>query len=294
MGEFSHFIVTRFNIRGGSVGWRSYKSNKSIVYSSPPDLDWLAHRFDLFERFCFPSVSSQTNLDFKWLVFFDVDTPPAFKEKVGSYAEWDRFIPCYVGDSIDKQGIIRRHMSRGARFVITTRLDTDDALGAGFVETVQSAFSGQHFEFINLTHGYVLDLNKDRLYGHKHPSNPFLSLIESVDEFKTVYCGDHGELLSTGQVKQLDTRPLWLLVVHGGNVTSEVTTDCIRVPIASLGDDFVLNYTPASDSEKLLALRLENLANQARSLISRGLPAPLKALLKLLIRSLRSAPHAES
>ena len=42
------------------------------------DLNWLKHRYYLFETFCFPSILSQTNKNFKWLVFFDKDTPSEY------------------------------------------------------------------------------------------------------------------------------------------------------------------------------------------------------------------------
>ncbi len=270
MDEFSHFILTRFNIRG-------------MHGSSPPGLDWLSHRFDLFERFCFPSVSGQTNLDFKWLVFFDVDTPPAFKEKVESYAQWDRFIPIYVGDSLDKQRVIRENMSLGSKYVITTRLDNDDAVGIEFIETIQGAFSGQRFEFINLTNGYVLNLNKDRLYKYVHFSNQFTSLIESVEEFQTIYCEDHGKLLSMGKVKQLETKPLWLQVIHDRNETNQVPLDSTRVPIGLLKDDFKLDYAYAADSERPLTLHLENVLRRMRLSASSRLPGPTRVALKRLL-----------
>jgi hypothetical protein len=175
-------------------------------------------------------------------------------------------------------------MSRGSKYIITTRLDNDDALGIEFIETTQRAFSGQRFEFINLTNGYVLNLNKDWLYKYEHPSNPFLSLIEDVEEFKTVYCGDHGELLSTGKVKQLETKPLWLQVVHGRNQTNQVPIDSTRVPIGLLKGNFQLNYAHVEDSERPLTLRLENVLRRLRLSGSSRLPGPIRLLLKSLLR----------
>jgi hypothetical protein len=64
MAGFHHFVLTRFNVKIGLGGGESVA----------PNLEWLVHRFDLFDKFCFPSVRNQSNLNFKWLVFFDVDT----------------------------------------------------------------------------------------------------------------------------------------------------------------------------------------------------------------------------
>lgn len=53
--NYTHLIVTRFNLQL----WDGAK---------PLDVAWLAHRFELFEQYCYPSVVGQTEQNFKWFV----------------------------------------------------------------------------------------------------------------------------------------------------------------------------------------------------------------------------------
>jgi len=259
MGEFGHVILTVFNVRlqfGGNTA---------------PDEEWLKHRFDLFDSFCYPSVRGQKNLNFKWLVFFDVSTPEHFRKKIASYAQWENFVPYYVDHpmSVDlfagmKKDVISQAIPR-TNHLISTLLDNDDALSMNYVESIQNLFCGQKFEFINFTNGYVLNKENNRLYSKKDDSNPFISLIETMEDFKTVWCGSHHELSSQGNMRQVETHPMWLQVVHGRNVLNNVGIRR-RVPIKLLDGTFSLGYTYDPDSENEVTVFLENVRNKFRYL----------------------------
>ena len=68
-----HFIITRFNLRI----WQQDKNNIPTHTS-----EWLEHRFELFEKYCLPSVENQTNKNFIWLCMFDKETPAPYKERI--------------------------------------------------------------------------------------------------------------------------------------------------------------------------------------------------------------------
>lgn len=70
--ELQHFILTRFNL----LLWNKDKENKKVRSK-----EWLEHRFSLFEKYCLPSIKSQTCQDFEWIVLFDSSTPEMLKEK---------------------------------------------------------------------------------------------------------------------------------------------------------------------------------------------------------------------
>jgi hypothetical protein len=204
---FKHIILTRFNLR-----W---------ITDEPPGVDWLRHRFKLFDRFCYPSVYGQVNQNFKWLVFFDEHTPSEFREMIAAYAEWDNFIPVYVA-GFDKS-LVRERLSAflgNASHLITTRLDNDDAICKDLIDTVQINFRQQDFEFINFTYGFVW--SKHNVYLSRQKSNPFISLIESAHKYRTVWCENHVTLSSLGNIRQLVTPPAWLQVIHNRNVCNEV------------------------------------------------------------------------
>jgi len=250
MNSFEHCILTRFNVK---LGWlNKYGESKSRGL----DPDWLNDRFKLFEQFCYPSLHCQTNQQFKWLVFFDVQTPELFKEKISKYAEWKNFIPIYVDyfeDKVLRESLLQ-NIGNETNFLITTRVDNDDALRKTFVESIQKNFFSQEFEFINFVNGYVLSLANLKLYALKHLSSPFASLIErrvdlTSDGFKTVLCEDHGKLSEVGAVKQINAQPAWIQIVHGNNVIN--STRGLRQPIARLKDDFKIAYQLSSSENSL-------------------------------------------
>ena len=77
MENYSHFIITRFNLN-------LYAQDK---HDLPTRTDrWLEHRFEVFERYCLPSVAAQTSGNFTWLCLFDAATPEPTRQAEISYA----------------------------------------------------------------------------------------------------------------------------------------------------------------------------------------------------------------
>ncbi len=208
MTLFRHLILTRFNVR--------------IEQSGPPDEAWLEHRFSLFERFCLPSVEAQTSDNFTWILFCDPRIPAPYLDRIRGYARWPAFRPIYFRHQFD-QAMVRAtvaEFARGTTHLISTRLDNDDAICRTFVESVQSHFRGQAFEFLNFTNGYVWCDGSIR--AAQHGSNPFISLVESTADYSTVYCGNHMELGQQGPVVQIAEPAAWLQVIHGRNLANRV------------------------------------------------------------------------
>ncbi|MEP0911695.1 putative rhamnosyl transferase [Leptolyngbya sp. GB1-A1] len=230
MKKFQHFLITRFNVK--------------VNFSSSAGLDpeWLAHRFDLFDRFCYPSVRAQSNQNFQWLVYFDADTPDCFKAKISEYSKWQNFIPIFLSEPFTDEvnrSVILSYLDGQTDFLITTRLDNDDAICDKFIAIVQSHFAQQEMQFINLPNGYVWQDGK--LYSFEYLSNPFMSLIEcirdrTVSGFKTVLCGSHTQVAKIGTLKQIKTEPSWLQVIHDKNVSNRVRG--IRQPLTKLKGRF--------------------------------------------------------
>jgi hypothetical protein len=52
------------------------KNNNKIL-----DESWTKHRFEIFEKYCLPWINNQTNNNFKWLFYFDINTKTPFKKK---------------------------------------------------------------------------------------------------------------------------------------------------------------------------------------------------------------------
>ena len=76
MKSFEHLLITRFNLN-------LYARDK---HDAPTRTErWLEHRFEIFERYCLPSVAAQINPNFRWLCLFDAATPAAYRRRIGGY-----------------------------------------------------------------------------------------------------------------------------------------------------------------------------------------------------------------
>lgn len=214
MKPFQHFLLTRFNVRESP-------HNTEIV----SDPNWLNHRFELFEQFCLPSVAAQTCPDFTWVIFLDESTPDAFRKRLDDHARAVPSIqPVYVTEHA--QPIVAEAVAARLRpstpYVITSRLDNDDAISRDYIERIQAAFAHQKLEVLNFPRGIVW--HKGRLYLHTDRSNAFATLVEmrKDDAPLTVCARQHPKLSEVAFIRQLDPAPAWLQAVHGDNRRNRV------------------------------------------------------------------------
>lgn len=93
----------------------------------------------LFENYCLPSVKKQTNQNFIWFVFFDINTPDSFRNKIKIIEDdYQNFKPIFV-DGINMLNstfiqYVVNHSKDDDEFVITTRLDNDDFIHKNFIK----------------------------------------------------------------------------------------------------------------------------------------------------------------
>jgi hypothetical protein len=207
--KFTHLVLTRFNT---AVGYAP--SARRL------DSGWLRSRLFFFEHYCLPSIAAQREARFRWIVFCDMQSPEWFREKMASFEPL--VMPFYVdgwltderiGSSIAKAKLVE------TPYLITTRLDNDDALACGHLTAVQGVFREQEREFLEFPVG--IQSFRGHLYTVFWPSNPFLSLIERVgeeDRFTTVYCVRHDRVRSAGNIRSLMRTPQWLQLLHDDNL----------------------------------------------------------------------------
>lgn len=231
--EYEHFVLTSFNIKiYNNSGYRLEES-------------WLKHRFKLFLQFSYPSLKGQTCQDFKWIVLFDINTPEPFKSRIAKYTKWKNFIPVFQDKYDLPRKTILDNMSGNPRYLITSRVDNDDALSKHYIQMVQDYFEKQDLTFINFTNGYVFGNNE--LYLDEQPSNSFATLIEKFDNFKTVWFPEcHTKLANYGPVREISTRAAWLQVVHDKNISNKIRGE-LQPPgkMISLKRDFTINKNMA-------------------------------------------------
>lgn len=203
-----HFLLTRYNL--GNI-----------------DDDWLNHRYKMFSKYTSPTVSGQTNKNFKWLIFIDHRTPEKHIDNL------DLIRPS--NSEIIKVDLKGTHFLKGeyartfaipfvkARcvedWIITTRLDSDDAIGNRFIEEIHKSFSLEP-SIIDFPHGYVKV--KDRFTHCKYKTNMFISLVEKRDSLRTVFNNGHRKWLLENKYNYIaNDYKGWLHVYHDRNYGSK-------------------------------------------------------------------------
>jgi hypothetical protein len=212
--SISHCIITRFNIP--TLG------REGVIRASP---NWLRNRFTYFDRFCFPSVTAQSLQNFRWLIYFDIETPDIYKERASAYARQMSNLKLRYGNledfSLERiRQDVREYAGADGRWVITTRLDNDDAISRDFVKMVQSHAVEGTRQVLNLTNGYIWW--EGRVYRHQHRSNAFASVSEHLSDLATVFSTPHMELSKLAPLRQITTDTGWMQVIHGDNVSNRV------------------------------------------------------------------------
>jgi hypothetical protein len=185
----------------------------------------MAHRFELFEQFCLPSIQNQTNKNFKWLILMDRRTSAEDRERMCHYKQQFGNIQLVFTTaeclSRDVQNSIKENGERD--YIITTRIDNDDAYHKEAIDMVQHHFSAQEFEFVNFSRGYQYSTKSRRLYLHEDMSSPFMSLVEKWSEApKTVQCEAHNLIKGKWPLRQIVHGRYWLQVIHDRNAANNL------------------------------------------------------------------------
>ena len=230
MENYSHFIITRFNLN-------LYAQDK---HDLPTRTDrWLEHRFEVFERYCLPSVAAQTSGNFTWLCLFDAATPESCRRRIEGYkARCPQFeavyytaaqaanltenlrttIAAYV--SCDRKG----RKSTPPKLLITTNLDNDDAFSSDVVELLQRELRPAPGKRIySLLYGYQYFTDRRFALKMRYTNNHFLTLAEPFDAHtETIISYRHTKAIRQLPTTYLSTaRGKWLEIVHEDNVSND-------------------------------------------------------------------------
>ena len=229
MENYSHFIITRFNLN-------LYAQDK---HDLPTRTDrWLEHRFEVFERYCLPSVAAQTSGNFTWLCLFDAATPESCRRRIEGYkARCPQFeavyytaaqaanltenlrttIAAYV--SCDRKG-----RKPPPKLLITTNLDNDDAFSSDVVELLQRELRPAPGKRIySLLYGYQYFTDRRFALKMRYTNNHFLTLVEPFDAHtETIISYRHTKAIRQLPTTYLSTaRGKWLEIVHEDNVSND-------------------------------------------------------------------------
>lgn len=219
MATFIHIITTRFNVP--TENWSHTRSGHAALTN-----EWHDHRFDIFQKYTFPSFKNQKNKNFVWLVFFDVSTKTKYKQIIKNLEqEFPNFIPVYVRDGGEINsgitGIFRNYFQEDTQFIISTDIDNDDLLHEDFVDTIQSLFKPVPNAVIDLRRGLQMSLikgNQVLVNEYYAVANPFVSLVENINSFKTIMNERHNNFRHYDHVISYDQKPLFIQLIHTHNL----------------------------------------------------------------------------
>lgn len=264
---FCHFILTRFNL--ATPGREERHRGKP---------GWLDRRIFLFEKYCLPSVEAQTNSNFRWLIYFDIRTPDEYRRYFENYARRQFIELRYVdGLTFSKQNVRKDILwltPKNCVWIITTRLDNDDAIHRSFVDILQSAWEPRGRHVLNFTYGLILEEGK--IYRVTDRSNAFATLVEPADDVHTVWARQHTDLKLLAPFKQLDSRPMWLQVIHKdnvsnrkrGNLVSDSSEEVVGFPI---GEKDLVPVTPwALITHNVIAAPAKSILSSTKATVRAG------------------------
>ena len=266
--RFKHFVVTRFNmpifptrnngdeVKNNDVGFLNKRLDIFERYCMPSlrkqtcqDFQWLV-MFDINtpqvikERLvhveesmanmsvCYFDLDRYSVLSQEYIDLYNdyVQKVPYKPQKIASenYQVDSELIqrcctPKYIGDLI-------REKTQGDAYdyIITTRIDNDDAFHKDMIETVQrlavaeiAANQGGGKLLINFVYGFQMLLQSRVVQRFKSYNNHFTSLIEPQGAIiQTAFYWDHRYADKFVDIVNIKTKPLWLELLHGNNVAN--------------------------------------------------------------------------
>ena len=189
---------------------------------------WLEERLELLRRYTLPSIAAQTGSSFTWLLLCGESTDPEVLERL---REERRRLPALelVPTAADRGPlqVVRERVRRDADVLITTRLDSDDAIADRYLEAVQEYAGPFHRSrherlLVAFPAGYRLDTREgSRLHRAWTPNAPFHSLFERprrAAPWTVRGRWGHSDLHLHCPTHQDASLRAWLKVIHGGNI----------------------------------------------------------------------------
>lgn len=217
--RFEHYIFTRINCEYPDDPHYPPKLYARIA-ERRFDPDWMNERCEMIAKYAVPSIKAQTNQNFKWIILAHVDTPKEYKAKFEAAHEG---LAVVKYTDLSPRAFLPEFLSYRATapWVISTTLDSDDGISIDFVEHLQASFREKK-EYYNFERGFMYSPEKDRFYGRRSERNPFISLVESTENIRGVFCRVHGAAHLEAPIRQIGERQgYWAQVVHGDNILNK-------------------------------------------------------------------------
>lgn len=192
------------------------------------DEQYLENRFRLFYSYTVPSVTSQTNKKFEWIILFSDNTPERFKKRVNQLTDQYNFIHAlYIKDDENSMDRLNAYiLKKKCDWIITSRLDNDDALATSYIESVQEYFTQNEAKKYALVFndGYQYEEKSGVMARYHFPKNHFSSLLsEYCPTPDNILNYSHMDIDKTILLESISTAySNWLEIVHDTNVTNRM------------------------------------------------------------------------
>lgn len=244
------FIITRFNLYLPNL-----HAGSTIDEYTGITPDYIKQRFELFEKYCLPSIEAQTDKDFYWFILMNADTPDIFKSRIESIVNRSeaKIVLLYMKEynlELIKQKILE--LKNNSNWVTSIRIDNDDILAKNFVEEVRKIAPHINKTVINFERGLHYNLKTREIGIHSAKANHFISYVEDISEnFELVYKCGHNKILSSGINKYINIKkkPMWAELVHDTNVVNEFNSSPIAIEDDIL--DYLNNFSKKKKDYKL-------------------------------------------
>ena len=205
-----HFLITRY-YTGDFRKWNPNQKGYLKV-----DDEWIERRHELFQKFTHPSVMAQTTTDFTWLVLCS----DYMKKWDMSWMESQNvrvlygFNKYFKNNSIALAPVIDALLLPSDDAVITTRLDSDDAISTNFMN--RSRAMAEEGSVTTWERGYRL--YKGQVYEAFNLKNHFISFAETRHSARrTVYEKSHQAMVNHYPTVVEHDDHGWLEVIHERN-----------------------------------------------------------------------------
>lgn len=195
--------------------------------------DWIAGRLDLIRRVGLPSLLAQTRPPERWVLVIDSRLPAEISAQIRSgVADLPLIELLEVTGPRDIDPGVSAHVARtwgtlpDLRARITA-LDSDDALHRDFLDAVarRDVTAGIERVIVQPTRGMALGIDGElgRLLHVRRRAPQFFAACSPASNLLTPYLRHHGEWTGVAPIVDTPRRdgPLWLEVVHGGNVAND-------------------------------------------------------------------------
>jgi hypothetical protein len=212
MAGMKHFLIIPFN-------------------AGCKDAGWLERRLKLFRNFTIPSIKAQTVQRFTTVVLVDPETPEEIKSELvreldAILYETESWWAVDRGD--DAVEDVNPEFSDfffslydDKDWIITSRVDSDDALANNYIEVTQNLFRSKE-EFILYPNGVMWIQDTKESFVKKTVSPPFGSLVENGKvPPKTVFYMSHGHIPKMKPHQSCGPELMWIHTYHGENLATK-------------------------------------------------------------------------